>query len=64
MNFEISAVLLFGVASAFAVKTKSAGAGAATVLFLFGFFVAGTGAYDPIASLVKSSATFVSEIAN
>ncbi|MFB7610378.1 hypothetical protein [Streptomyces gardneri] len=64
MTFEISAVLLFAVASAFAVKTKSAGAGAATVLFLFGFFAAGTGAYEPITNLVKSGATFVSDLAN
>ncbi|MFF8608415.1 hypothetical protein ACF06X_21015 [Streptomyces sp. NPDC015346] len=62
--FEISAVLLFAVASVFAVKTKSAGAGAATVLFLFGFFTAGTGAYEPITNLVKSTATAVSDLAN
>ncbi|MGW4939931.1 hypothetical protein ACWEQH_44440 [Streptomyces sp. NPDC004166] len=48
MILNISAVLLFGAASALAVKTKSAGGGAALVLFLFGFFVAGTGAYEPI----------------
>lgn len=64
MNFEISAVLLFGAASAFAVKSKSSGAGAATVLFLFGFFAAGTGAYEPIANLVQSSATALSDLAN
>ncbi|WOX22723.1 hypothetical protein [Streptomyces solicathayae] len=64
MNFEISALLLFAVASAFAVKTKAAGAAAATVLFLFGFFAAGTGAYEPITNLVKSTATFVSDIAD
>ncbi|GHF75897.1 hypothetical protein [Streptomyces griseosporeus] len=53
---NISAVLLFGAASAFAVKTKSAGGGAALVLFLFGFFTAGTGAYEPIHNLVQASA--------
>src|SRR3954469_12748042 len=53
--FDISAVLLFGAASALAVKTKSAGGGAAIVLFLFGFFTAGTGAYDPIVSVVKAT---------
>ena len=61
---SISAVLLFGAASALAVKTKSAGGGSAIVLFLFGFFAAGTGAYEPITNLVKSTATFVSDIAD
>jgi hypothetical protein len=56
MTLTISAVLLFGVASVFAVKTKSAGGGAAVVLFLFGFFAAGTGAYEPIHNLVQASA--------
>ncbi|MEV6004077.1 hypothetical protein AB0M25_33680 [Streptomyces griseomycini] len=64
MTFDISAVLLFGVASVFAVKTRSTGAGAAVVLFLFGFFAAGTGAYEPIRDLVKSFADFTTELGN
>lgn len=64
MIFDISAVLLFGAASALAVKTKSAGGGAAIVLFLFGFFTAGTGAYDPIVSLVKATADALSALGN
>jgi hypothetical protein len=51
MVLNISAVLLFGAASVFAVKTKSTG-GAALVLFPFGFFAAGTGAYEPTAVLL------------
>jgi hypothetical protein len=62
MVLNISAVLLFGAASALAVKTRSAGAGAAMVLFLFGFFVAGTGAYEPIHNLVQASADALSAL--
>ncbi|OQQ15972.1 hypothetical protein B0675_01320 [Streptomyces sp. M41(2017)] len=64
MVLSISAVLLFGAASALAVKTRSAGAGAAVVLFLFGFFVAGTGAYEPIRNLVQASADALSALGN
>ncbi|MEV5363718.1 hypothetical protein [Streptomyces spiralis] len=62
MVLNISAVLLFGAASALAVKTKSAGGGAAIVLFLFGFFTAGTGAYEPIHNLVQASADAVAQL--
>ncbi|MFF7240449.1 hypothetical protein [Streptomyces collinus] len=62
MVLNISAVLLFGAASALAVKTKSAGGGAALVLFLFGFFTAGTGAYEPIHNLVQASADALSTL--
>lgn len=62
MVLNISAVLLFGAASVFAVKTKSAGGGAALVLFLFGFFTAGTGAYEPIHNLVQASAEALSAL--
>ncbi|MEV7417500.1 hypothetical protein [Streptomyces sp. NPDC089919] len=64
MTFTISAVLLFGGFSFIALKTKSAGAGAAIVLFLFGFFAAGTGAYEPITNVVKSTAEALADIAN
>ncbi|MFF9360595.1 hypothetical protein [Streptomyces griseoluteus] len=62
MVLDISAVLLFGAASAFAVRTRSANAGAALVLFLFGFFAAGTGAYEPIHDLVQASADALSTL--
>ncbi|MEU6448186.1 hypothetical protein [Streptomyces sp. NPDC046979] len=64
MILNVSAVLLFGAASVFAVKTKSAGGGAAVVLFLFGFFAAGTGAYEPIHNLVQASADAISALGN
>jgi hypothetical protein len=59
---NISAVLLFGAGSVFAVRTKSAGGGAAIVLFLFGFFTAGTGAYEPIHNLVQASADAIAQL--
>jgi hypothetical protein len=64
MTLNISAVLLFGAASVFAVKSKSAGGGAAIVLFLFGFFAAGTGAYDPIHNVVSACADALSDLGN
>ncbi|MGI5411116.1 hypothetical protein ACQEV9_30550 [Streptomyces chartreusis] len=64
MILNISAVLLFGAASALAVKTRSAGGGAAVVLFLFGFFTAGTGAYEPIHNMVQASADALSALGN
>ncbi|MCX4811990.1 hypothetical protein OG601_15395 [Streptomyces sp. NBC_01239] len=64
MTLTFSAVLLFGIASVLAIKTKSAGAGAAVLLFLFGFFTAGTGAYGPIHDLVASFARFLSQLGN
>ncbi|MEO3767679.1 hypothetical protein [Streptomyces sp. B5E4] len=64
MSFTVSAVLLFGVASFFAVRTKAAGAGAALLVFLFGFFTAGTGAYEPIRDLVQATAEAASALGN
>ncbi|MFD9466747.1 hypothetical protein [Streptomyces sp. NPDC060027] len=64
MILNISAVLLFGAASALAVRTRSAGGGAALVLFLFGFFVAGTGAYERIHDVVQASADALSALGN
>ncbi|MFF7332726.1 hypothetical protein [Streptomyces sp. NPDC008150] len=58
----LSAVLLFGGASALAVKTRSANGGAAIVLFLFGFFAAGTGAYGPIHDVVTACAAALSDL--
>ena len=62
MTLTISAVLLFALASVVAVKTRAANAGAALVLFLFGFFTAGTGAYGPIRDLVAPFARFLSQL--
>ncbi|WP_329334717.1 hypothetical protein OG866_14065 [Streptomyces sp. NBC_00663] len=62
MTLTLSAVLLFALASVVAVKTRASNAGAAVVLFLFGFFTAGTGAYGPIRDLVASFVRFLSQL--
>ncbi|MER7573036.1 hypothetical protein [Streptomyces sp. NPDC126514] len=59
MTLTVSTVLLFGIASVVAVKTRATGPGAAVLLFLFGFFTAGTGAHEPINDLVASFADFL-----
>lgn len=62
MILSFSAVLLFGAASFFAIKTRATGAGAALLLFLFGFFTAGTGADGPIRDLIRSFARFLASL--
>ncbi|KMS70472.1 hypothetical protein ACM01_31370 [Streptomyces viridochromogenes] len=64
MTLTISAVLLFGLASVVAVKTRASGPGAAVLLFLFGFFTAGTGAYEPIHDVVQACADALSDLGN
>jgi hypothetical protein len=56
MVLSVSAVLLFGVASVFAVRSRATTAGAAAVVFLFGFYAAATGAAGPIDQLMTSLA--------
>lgn len=62
MILTFSAVLLFGIAAFVAVKTKATGAVAAVVLFLFGFFTAGTGADGPVRDLVRAFARFLASL--
>ncbi|MFF6955277.1 hypothetical protein [Streptomyces sp. NPDC008317] len=56
MILSVSAVLLFGVASVFAVRSKSANVLAAAVLFLFGFYAAASGMAGPINDFMTSAA--------
>jgi hypothetical protein len=56
MILSISAVLLFGIASFFAVRSRATSFGAALVVFLFGFYAAATGAAHPINQLMTSAA--------
>lgn len=56
MILSVSAVLLFGAASVVAVRSGAARIGAATVVFLFGFYAAATGAAGPINDLMTSAA--------
>ncbi|ARZ67233.1 hypothetical protein SMD11_1572 [Streptomyces albireticuli] len=48
MTFTVSAAVLFAVAAFFVLRSGHVGAGPALVLFLAGFFIAGTGAAGPI----------------
>lgn len=54
MAVTVSLVLLFGVALAFLLKTKSLGFGSALVAVLFGFYLAATGASEPINELTAA----------
>ncbi|MCD0482798.1 hypothetical protein LO771_10405 [Streptacidiphilus sp. ASG 303] len=56
MMLSISAVALLGAAAFFLLKSRAVSVGAAAVLFLFGFFAAGTGAYGPITQLCAALA--------
>lgn len=56
MVVSASAVLLFGIASFFAIKSRSTSFGAALVVFLFGFYVAATGAAQPIDNVMANLA--------
>ncbi|MFJ2636003.1 hypothetical protein ACIO6U_29185 [Streptomyces sp. NPDC087422] len=56
MILSISAVLLFGVASLFAIRSRATNLGAAAVVFLFGFYAAATGMAGPINDLMTSAA--------
>lgn len=63
MILTFSAVLVFGAAAAFLLKTRSLGFGAGLVAFLFGFFTASTGASEPIRAVVEACATALADIA-
>ncbi|MFI1183436.1 hypothetical protein QZH56_16415 [Streptomyces olivoreticuli] len=59
MAVNLSALLLLGIAAIFIVKAKAGGIGPAIVLFLLGFFTAGTGADGPIRNLCASVFNFL-----
>lgn len=62
MILSVSAVLLFGVASVFAIRAKSTSFGAACVVFLFGFYAAATGAAGPINDLMANLAHSIAQM--
>jgi hypothetical protein len=62
MILSVSAVLLFGVASVFAIRAKSTSFGAALVVFLFGFYAAATGAAGPINDLMANLAHSIAQM--
>lgn len=56
MILTFSAVLLFGIASLFAVRSRATSVGAAIVVFLFGFYAAATGMAGPIDHFMTGAA--------
>jgi hypothetical protein len=58
----MSAVLLFGAASFFAVRSRAASFGAAAVVFLFGFYAATTGAAGPINHFMAGAAQTLAQM--
>ncbi|MBT2383009.1 hypothetical protein [Streptomyces sp. ISL-11] len=48
MVLSLSAVVVLGIMTALILRARTVGPGTAVVLFLFGFFAAGTGAAGPI----------------
>lgn len=56
MAVNLSAIFLLGIAAIFIVKARAGGIGPALVLFLLGFFTAGTGADEPIRNLCAAIA--------
>ncbi|MFF2923096.1 hypothetical protein ACFVTP_11950 [Streptomyces celluloflavus] len=62
MALSISAIALFGILTIALLRGRNLTFGSALVVFLFGFFVAGTGAYKPIYSLCQSVAEALSHL--
>ncbi|MBA0054031.1 hypothetical protein E0L36_25220 [Streptomyces sp. AJS327] len=62
MALTLSAVVLFSLISLVLVRSRSVGIGAATMLFLFGFFVADTGASSAIHTTLQAIAGAVTNL--
>lgn len=62
VTLTISAVLILAAAALTVVRARRATVPAAVVLFLLGFFTAGTGAYGPIHHLCESVATTLAHL--
>ncbi|WP_301130036.1 hypothetical protein [Streptomyces cacaoi] len=54
MALTVSAAVLFGALTVFLLRGRYTGIGAALVLFLFGFFTAGTGAASVINDVCRA----------
>ncbi|MGW7514624.1 hypothetical protein ACWGJ2_03410 [Streptomyces sp. NPDC054796] len=62
MAVTISLVVLFGVALAALLKFKSLGFGAAFVAVMFGFYLASSGAAQPVNELTSAIADAVRDL--
>ncbi|WP_367131405.1 MULTISPECIES: hypothetical protein [Streptomyces] len=63
MALTVSALVLLAIVAAFLLRTGSLRLGPAAVVFLLGFFTAGTGADGPIRSLCTAIATAIQHAA-
>ncbi|MFE5871687.1 hypothetical protein ACFQ6V_23985 [Streptomyces roseifaciens] len=62
MTLTVSAAVLLGIATIVILRGRYVGPGAAAVLFLCGFFTAGTGAYGPIKNLCTAVANAITQL--
>ncbi|MEE4546186.1 hypothetical protein V2S66_29990 [Streptomyces sp. V4-01] len=62
MVLSLSAVLLFGVGSFFAVRSKATNIVAAAVVFLFGFYAASSGLAGPVDQFMTGAAHTLAQI--
>ncbi|PNE41606.1 hypothetical protein [Streptomyces noursei] len=62
MALSISAVVLFGILTVFLLRNRAVSLGAATAIFLFGFFVASTGAQKTIYNLCQAIASTLTHL--
>ncbi|UNO42434.1 hypothetical protein [Streptomyces sp. MST-110588] len=62
MAFSVSAAALFAILTAFLLRARYLSAGTAVVVFLCGFFVAGTGAYGPIHAACQAVAAALARL--
>ncbi|MFI9203912.1 hypothetical protein [Streptomyces sp. NPDC053048] len=64
MTLSVSAAVLLGIAAIVILRARHVSYGNAIVLFLFGFFIAGTGAYSPIYRLCTAIANAATHLAS
>ncbi|WP_327291474.1 hypothetical protein [Streptomyces sp. NBC_01198] len=62
MILSVSALLLFGIASYVAVRSRATSFGGAVVVFLFGFYAASSGGAKPINQLMASVAQTIAQM--
>ncbi|QES06825.1 hypothetical protein DEJ44_15230 [Streptomyces venezuelae] len=62
MAITVSLVALFGLVLFFLLRSRTLGPGAAFIAVMFGFFLASTGAAEPINRLTASLANALSHL--
>ncbi|WP_329444918.1 hypothetical protein OG906_21210 [Streptomyces sp. NBC_01426] len=64
MAITLSLVALFGLVLFFLLRSKTLGYGSAFIAIMFGFFLASTGASEPINELTTAVINAVSDLGN